>query len=423
MNFKFIHTSDLHFDAPFSGFSGDDPHLTHLLRDASLKSFENLVTFAIQEKIDFIVIAGDIYDGDLRGVRAQFYFYELCKKLNENNIHVYIVFGNHDPLIKNLAAEWSGIKSWPENIHFFHSENVETLIFQKNGIPICKISGLSYKEKEVGENLVKKFPHHQDSIFHIAILHCNLNGKSGYKNYSPCKTFDLVEKKINYWALGHIHENEVVKQDNVTIAYSGTIQGRSFKTSEIGNKGAYLVSIENNHLNDITFKKFSSLNFEKIKLQISHEETLEAIYEKLIVQLNILKDQNQIFLVNFTLTGKNIGTPILDEWLIQLRDKFWRQNREGIWVNKIKNKPEFNLDQSFIEQNPILKSYVKTMAELKNKTPEDLVNYINKENILDRNLFKHLFELDENDWREVLDKSYSLGLLLNNWNQETDAKD
>ena len=66
MGFKFIHAADIHLDSPLRGLSAYENAPAERLRNASRDAFQELVTRAIDEQVTFMVIAGDLYDGDWR---------------------------------------------------------------------------------------------------------------------------------------------------------------------------------------------------------------------------------------------------------------------------------------------------------------------------------------------------------------------
>lgn len=106
--FRFVHAADLHLDTPFEGIGRVAPQIAEALRDASLNAWDALVRLTIDRDAAFLLLAGDIYDGAERGVRAQLRFVRGLERLAEHRIQTFIVHGNHDPL-----DGWSAIRKWP----------------------------------------------------------------------------------------------------------------------------------------------------------------------------------------------------------------------------------------------------------------------------------------------------------------------
>jgi exonuclease SbcD len=65
-NFSFLHAADLHLGSPFVGLSSRDEHLARRFAAASREAFTDLVNTAIEKRVAFVVIAGDVYDGEWR---------------------------------------------------------------------------------------------------------------------------------------------------------------------------------------------------------------------------------------------------------------------------------------------------------------------------------------------------------------------
>ena len=108
-SFRFLHCSDLHIDSPFKGLSLMQPSLAEKLRNSTYQAFQNIVKLALQEEVEAVLIAGDIYDGSDRSLQAQLKFRRELQKLSEAGIDTFIVHGNHDSL-----DGWSNSLAWPK---------------------------------------------------------------------------------------------------------------------------------------------------------------------------------------------------------------------------------------------------------------------------------------------------------------------
>lgn len=237
-SFKFIHAADLHLDSPFRIHHKRSPELGALLSGAALEALTRLCDLAIEQKVDFIVLAGDIYDGIERGIRAQLRLQREMTRLKDHSINAYLVYGNHDPvdISKSMAI------TWPENVFHFPT-SPKTYSFHRGGSRVAEITGISYKSREEQRNLAQMFPDVTSSeVFQIAVLHANIGGSSEHANYAPALISDLVVKGYDYWALGHIHKRSILSE-NPLVIYPGNIQGLHLKPSERGMKGAELVEV------------------------------------------------------------------------------------------------------------------------------------------------------------------------------------
>src|SRR5277367_1737006 len=123
VSYSFVHAADLHLDTPFRGVHEVAPFVAAELREASLDAFDAIVTLALERGAAFLLVAGDVYDGAERGLRAQIRFRNGLARLAAAGIPSFVVHGNHDP----VATGWSAISSWPEGVTVFPSDRVEVL--------------------------------------------------------------------------------------------------------------------------------------------------------------------------------------------------------------------------------------------------------------------------------------------------------
>ena len=179
--FRFIHCSDLHIDSPFKGLASQVPALNERLRESTFQSFHKIVKLAVEERVDAVLIAGDIFDGDDRSLQAQLKFRRGLLELSEKNIPSFIVHGNHDP-----SNSWSRKLDWPEGTTIFSDKEVESFPIARHGNTLAWIYGISFPRKEVHENLAIKFKKNKKKGFAIGLLHANVGKQAGHDNYSPC---------------------------------------------------------------------------------------------------------------------------------------------------------------------------------------------------------------------------------------------
>ena len=270
MAFKFIHCSDLHIDSPFKGFSSVEHSLAEVLRKSTYQAFQNIVDLALKEGVDAILIAGDIYDGADKSLEAQLKFRRLLQKLSDEGISIFIVYGNHDPL-----DSWSASLEWPERVHIFSGKEVESVPVKKNGIVEAHIYGISYPKRDVKENLVRKFSQDNTGGFAIGLLHSNVGHQLDHGNYAPCSMDDLIAAGMDYWALGHIHRFQVLRESNPAVVYSGNTQARHMR--ELGEKGCCLVTLNENTVPSIKFVPIDAVRYVQDKINISGSVTLEEV--------------------------------------------------------------------------------------------------------------------------------------------------
>jgi len=238
--FKFIHAADVHLDSPLLGLSRYESAPYEAIRNACRRAFENLVDLAIEENIAFVLLAGDLYDGDWKDYSTGIFLSQQIGRLGQHNISVFTVAGNHDAANRMTKALDS-----PTNMRILSSRKVETIILDDLAVAI---HGRSFGTQHVDENLAAGFAAAEKGTFNIGLLHTSLDGREGHAVYAPCSIDDLLSKGYQYWALGHIHKQEFVSEDP-WIVFPGCVQGRHIR--ETGAKGCVLVSVEDGTVSEV----------------------------------------------------------------------------------------------------------------------------------------------------------------------------
>jgi len=232
MDFSFIHAADLHLGSPFLGLSSDDPELGKRVAAASREAFDHLVTEAIHREVRFMLIAGDVYDGDWRDTTIAHFFNLQLGRLHRAGIPAFLIKGNHD-----AESVITGSITLPESVKSFSSRKPET--FRLSELKVA-IHGQSFADRAVTENLALNYPNTEPGWFNIGILHTSCNGRPGHATYAPCEVAHLLQRGYQYWALGHIHGYEVLNA-NPPVIFPGNLQGRHI--GECGPKGAVIVNV------------------------------------------------------------------------------------------------------------------------------------------------------------------------------------
>lgn len=266
--FRFIHAADLHLDTPFTGMTGVPDRLRRYLQDSTFAALGGLVDLAVSEQVDFIVISGDVYDASDSSLRAQLRLKEAWEKLERHGIPLYVIHGNHDPLGTRLRL------TLPSNVTTFGpSLESVTAVRRQDGLPVAVVSGISYASSSVTENLSRRFKRSTDSpLYHIALLHANVEGQEGHDVYAPCSLADLRDSGYDYWALGHIHKRQVLSESPLVV-YPGNLQGRSLK--ETGAKGCYLVMVDENGSAELEFHELDQVRWHEVDIPIDGLDTEE----------------------------------------------------------------------------------------------------------------------------------------------------
>lgn len=237
---KILHVADLHLDSPFRGMGRHHQSIQKHLIQAPYQAFERCVSIAINQSVDVFIVVGDVYDADRQTIYAQNFFMKQLVRLDKAGIQVILNHGNHDFLKPDKKRP-----QYPEKVYVFNNEEVEHYDVTLSDNNTVRFYGFSYLQRWVKERMIQRYPKNpRDTDFTIGLLHGSAEGISSSEgNYAPFSIQELLSKQYDYWALGHIHQAQVLN-DSPLIQYSGTIQGRH--RNEIGDKGAFIVEIDKN---------------------------------------------------------------------------------------------------------------------------------------------------------------------------------
>lgn len=232
-NFTFLHAADIHLDSPLAGLSRYDGVPADDIRRAPRAAFDQLIREAIERRVDFVIIAGDLYDGDWKDMGTGLYFSAAMGRLARAGIPVFLLAGNHD-----AASVITRALPVPEGVITFAHKRAQTHLIPHLSVAI---HGRSFADRAVTENLAAAYPDPVAGHFNIGVLHTALAGHAEHEPYAPCTVDELIARGYDYWALGHVHEYACVALAP-PVVFPGNIQGRSIR--ETGPRGAVIVTVE-----------------------------------------------------------------------------------------------------------------------------------------------------------------------------------
>ncbi len=230
-SFSFLHAADLHLDSPLRGLEADAP--ADLIRGAARRALVNLVDLALREKVAFVLLAGDLYDGDWEDYRTGHFLIEQVGRLTRAGIFVYGICGNHDAqsvLTRSLP--------WPEGARMFDTAAAHSL--RVPGLDVV-IHGQGFPERACRANIARDYPGRTSGMLNIGLLHTAC-GSGAHENYAPCTVEQLAGHGYDYWALGHVHTRAELHPHPAWVVFPGNLQGRHI--NEAGPKGATLVRVD-----------------------------------------------------------------------------------------------------------------------------------------------------------------------------------
>lgn len=343
---KFIHAADLHLDSPFKSRTKMPASILEILMESTYKSVTRMVDFAISERVDFILISGDVFDQSNRSLKSEIFLKNQFNRLKDKGIFVYMIHGNHDPLS-------SGFKTnWPENVSVF-KENVETYEMMSNKGERVYLHGFSYLLDESYENKLDEYPTNTDNRgIHIGLLHGTYaKTDNDVKRYTEFNLEALNNKLYHYWALGHIHVRQQLS-DLPLIHYSGNIQGRH--KNETGEKGFLLVQGDDVRLST-EFVPVQEVVFNNFEIKV---DTLkkEKLYQKIVEFKQGLREKNK-YIINLTLNYDGEEEMSLMDFneLIELLQEDEVNIDQFVWIDNI--EVTYNNAEQIALLNDIKKSY------------------------------------------------------------------
>ncbi len=265
--FTFLHAADIHLDSPLRGLESYPDAPAEQIRNASRRALDNLVELAIEEEVAFVLLAGDIFDGPWRDFNTALFFAQRMGRLRAAGIRVFLVTGNHDAastISKNLSP--------PDNVRILSKNAPERIHLQDLGLTIV---GQGYPQRDVQENLAAGYPPAEPGSCTIGLLHTALTGRAGHESYAPVKAETLAAKGYAYWALGHVHQREIVSRDP-WIVFPGAIQGRHIR--EAGPKGCSLVRVEDGGIREVRHHDLDVLRWRLCPIDLEGCESEEHLW-------------------------------------------------------------------------------------------------------------------------------------------------
>lgn len=316
----FLHAADLHLGAPLKSLgSRIDPAKADHIRAEAKHVFDDLVAVAIDRKVEFVVLAGDVYDTAENDPVAQLRVNSGLRRLEKAGIPVFMVHGNHDPL---GATQRSNIRDLPANVIVFpHDAVAGHTVTLSNGVAVT-VAGISYLKADERRPLASMFDGLAGSPL-VGVLHTNVGGSREHGDYAPCTAGELLASPVNYWALGHIHLRSVNGSTNNWWVYPGNLQGRSTKASECGPKGVMIVPVdETGVVHEPEFVPCDRARFERVVVPCEGFTTVEQAVDGVasMVAAKVAENDGRPTVVVVELTGASAvhGSLSADELLLSV---------------------------------------------------------------------------------------------------------
>ncbi|MEN8214771.1 MAG: DNA repair exonuclease [Pseudomonadota bacterium] len=357
---KFIHAADIHLDSPMSGLARYEGAPVEQMQSATRRAFINMIDLACTEAVDFVLLAGDLYDVDWKDYNTGLFFNQQMSRLREANIPVFMVLGNHDA--GNIITRQLRL---PDNVTEFSYLQPETKRLEDLGVAI---HGQSFANKAITNDLSAAYPNALPGYFNIGLLHTSLNGRPNHANYAPCTMPSLLSHGYDYWALGHIHKREILHK-KPWVVFSGNLQGRHAR--ETGAKGCTLVKVEEGQAS-VTFMPVDVLRWEICQLDVSDltqaDEVVDKAHEAVTESLKKSADGKPLAL-RFIIEGaspvhKNLYSHS-ERWTNEIRAAATDAGLGNVWVEKISLKTQAPRAKALQDEGPLgeLKYFLRSLHQ------------------------------------------------------------
>ncbi len=354
---KFLHAADIHLDGISSGLKSFYGAEQLSISQAIQQAFERLIDLAIQEQVDFILFPGDLFDSNWKDYSLGLFFIE---QINRVTCPIYYIRGNHD-------AENRLLKQLDYPPHFFDFSATEPQTYLLDSLKVA-IHGQSYATYRTQEDLSAHYPEAIPGYFNIGLLHSSGNNKQEISPYAPFQLESIKKKGYDYWALGHIHNYQIL-ETSPYIVYSGNIQGRHIH--ERGPKGCCIVSRLDGDL-EIEFKSLASLIWERVNINLSNI-TQEREVKAALAQVLTEKYAKQmragfLFIFRIHLTGflKPDHTLNLSQEYLESQIHSWIQDfSENMGrLEKVENQAQSIQSMEGIKkENPLIEKMLSEVEE------------------------------------------------------------
>ncbi|WP_375463134.1 exonuclease SbcCD subunit D [uncultured Methylobacterium sp.] len=293
--FTFIHAADLHLGSPLAGLASRDAEIALRFAAAGRRAFEDLVTLAIEGAVAFLIVAGDVYDGDWADHAIGLFFARQVARLDRAGIPVILVRGNHD-----AESVITRTITLPGNVLTFPTARADT-----HRLAAFKVAlhGRSFPNRAVDENLSLTYPSAVPGWFNVGVLHTSCTGHAAHATYAPCSLADLRARGYEYWALGHIHEYAELSRDP-WILFPGNLQGRSIR--ECGPKGAVAVDVADGRVSAVRRLVVDHARFHRLTVALDDAATERAAISAIEAALRPLAAlaEGRLLAVRVHLTGQ-----------------------------------------------------------------------------------------------------------------------
>lgn len=397
---RFIHSSDWHLERPLGGLAEVPERLRAAFVDAPYLAAEKVVSAALAEQADFVVLAGDLIDVELAGPRGVAFLVGQFERLADRQIPVYWAGGRVD-----RADRWPAAVALPDKVHRFPARRPEDFIVQIGDQPVARVTGLS--RPRGGKIRAGDFWPDADGLPSIAVVHGRADRAA------------LAARKLTYWALGGKHRPSVLLDGPQTAVYAGSPQARS--PGDTGAYGCTVVEIDDDGRVHTRQVATDLIRWCPRRVILDEAATADSLETLLADQLHDLRRElpDLQLLVSWTIGGKGPLIAALrrgalsQELLSRLRRRVESENHLT-WSVAIEVEPEAAVPPAWLEQDSLLGDYLRSLASFDGRSETESADLIEPIRHLAQRHgtavdLDRLLRLNDEGRRRVLQKAAALG--------------
>lgn len=325
---KLVHAADLHVDSPMRGLERYEGAPVARMRAATREALQNLVALCLNEDADMLLLAGDVFDGDWKDYATGLFFARQMSELRQAGVRVVSIRGNHD-----AASQIRKHLTLPENVRELATRRPETVLFEDLGLAV---HGQGFHKRAVTEDLTRSYPAPIEGMLNVGLLHTCLTGREGHEPYAPCRLEALVDRGYDYWALGHVHQQEILSE-TPWVAFSGNLQGRHAK--ETGPKGALVLTASGGRITSVEPRTLDVVRWCAVPVDVAEAvaayDVVDLVRAALVAEVQRAEDR--ALAARITLVGSSPAHDALahdpDRWRAAIRSA--ASDVGDVWIERI----------------------------------------------------------------------------------------
>ncbi len=346
--FRFLHASDFHLESPLTGLADLPEALRELAIDAPYLAAEGVFDLALAERVDFLILAGDILDARAAGPRALAFLQTQFDRLNAHGIAVYWAGGSVD-----RPDLWPEAIRLPSGVEIFPRGRVEELTHLRVDQPIAAILGTSNPNFDTLSET--EFRGNSQDLFRIGVA------------YGRVSIAGAARPDVDYWALGGMHEQEPLGENTRWGNYCGSPQGRT--PGETGPHGCLLVHVNGERKVRAQLHPTDVVRFLVEHVEIERDTTRVELEKVLVERAQGLTAQHgdRRLIVDWRIHGAQRLAQAhrvrqLSEGLVEsLQDK-WQRSQSHVWTRHIEFE-DAALPNDWYEEDSILGDFLRGLRE------------------------------------------------------------